>query len=182
MNSWHWPAPSVDFEYTPAFEARFDDFWEQLQLENQGRLLAIRDRATLEWHFGQSLRCGETWVLTACKGRRLVAYGIFDRWDLAKLKLKRLRLVDFQCLAGFDDLIRPMISRMLQLCRREGIAIAENIGCWLSSTGGRGARAPYQRKMKSWVFYYKAGNRELSAALAEPGVWRPTSFDGDASL
>jgi len=182
VNSWHRSAPSVDFEFRSTFDVRFDAFWEQLQRENGNALLAVRDQATLEWHFGHSLGRQKTWVLTACKDRRLVAYAIFDRWDLAKLKLKRLRLVDFQCLAGFDDLIEPMISQMLLLCRREGIAIAENVGCWLAFAGRRGARAPYHRKMKSWIFYYKACSRELSAALAEPGAWRPTSFDGDASL
>lgn len=179
---WHRSAPSADFEFCSSFDARFNHFWDELQRENRSRLLAVRDQPTLEWHFGHSLRRQETWVLTACQDRRLVAYAVFSRWDQARLKLKRLRLVDFQSLAGFDDLIRPIISRMLQLCRRERIAIAENVGCWLESAGRTGARAPYQRKMKSWIFYYKTGNPELSAALTEPGVWRPTSFDGDASL
>lgn len=181
-NGWHRSAPSADFEFCSSFDARFNEFWDELQRENESRLLAVRDQATLEWHFGHSLRRQETWVLTACKDRRLVAYAIFSRWDHAKLKLKRLRLVDFQYLDGFDDLIRPMISRMLQLCRREGIAIAENVGCWLESAGRSGVRAPYQRKMRSWIFYYKAVNRELSAALTDPEIWQPTSFDGDASL
>lgn len=181
-NRWHRSAPSVDFEFCSSFDSRFNRFWDELQRENGSRLLAVRDQATLEWHFGRSLRRRETWVLTACKDRRLVAYAVFSRWDHPKLKLKRLRLVDFQCLTGFDDLVRPMISRMLQLCRREGIAIAENVGRWLESSGRSGVRAPYQRKMKSWIFYYKTSNPELSAALTGPGVWQPTSFDGDASL
>jgi hypothetical protein len=41
------------------------------------------------------MRQRRVWILTACKGSRLVAYAVFDRQDNIASGLKRVRFVDF---------------------------------------------------------------------------------------
>ena len=171
-----------EIEPCSGFDSRFDDFWESLQRENVDRLLAIRTRETLEWHFRRSLEKGRTWIVAVSKAGRLVAYAIFDRQDHSTLSLKRLRLADFQALRGFEPALRPVLEWMLRHCRETGIHVAENVGCWLERLQVPGFSVPYRRKMKSWIFYYRASEPELSRCLQDPTVWAPSSFDGDASL
>lgn len=164
------------------FDSRFDDFWESLKRENVNRLLAVRTRETLEWHFRCSLNQGRTWILAVSKRGRLVAYAIFDRQDHSTLPLKRLRFADFQALRGFEPALGPVLEWMLRHCRDTGIHVAENVGCWLERLPVPGFYAPYHRQMKSWMFYYRASEPALSHCLQDPTVWTPSSFDGDASL
>lgn len=171
-----------EIEPCSGFDSRFDAFWENLQRENVNRLLAIRTRETLEWHFRCSLDKGRTRIVAVSKRGRLVAYAILDRQDHSTLPLKRLRFADFQALRGFELALWPVLEWMLRHCRETGIHVAENVGCWLERLPVPGFSAPYQRKMKSWMFYYRASEPELSRCLQDPAVWTPSAFDGDASL
>jgi hypothetical protein len=175
-------SPGGEFELCSGFDFRFDDFWEELKGEQEGCLLAERSRATLEWHFRPALARNDAWILAVQRGSRLVAYAIFDRQDRAALQLTRLRLTDFQALHGFEGLLRPALGWMLNKCRDEGIHVAENVGCWLERFGVAGTAARHHRRLHSWLFYYKTRDQELFRQLADPNVWVPSSFDGDASL
>jgi hypothetical protein len=178
--------PKADFgceiDLCSGFDSRFDDFWENLKRENVDRLLAIRTRETLEWHFRCSLEKGRAWIVAVSKAGRLVAYGIFHRQDPSTLPLKRLRFADFQALRGFEPALGPVLEWMLRHCRETGIHVAENVGCWLEGLPVPGFSVPYRRKMKSWMFYYRASQPDLSRCLQDPAMWTPSSFDGDASL
>jgi hypothetical protein len=176
------PGRHGSFELCNRFDERFDRFWRELEDENPGRLLAVRDRESLEWHFGGALARGDAWMLAAVDGGRIVAYAIFDRKDHPAIELKRLRIVDFQALRGSDRLLRPAIAWLLRKCRSEGVHIAEHSGGWLDRLGIEGTAAPFRRKLKSWLFYYKARGESLARQLQDPNVWAPSSFDGDASL
>jgi len=169
-------------ELCPRFDARFDDFWRQLRSENPELLLAVRSQETLQWHFHTALAQGNAWVLAASQDGRLVSYAVFDRQDNPALALKRLRVADFQALRGFENTLRPALSWMLQRCRETGLHVAENVGCWLERLEGSATGRPRQRKLQSWVFYYKAISKDLHSQLQNPAVWAPSSFDGDASL
>jgi len=166
-------------ELCSRFDSRFDRFWNELRNENRSRLLAVRTREALEWHFGPALESGDAWIVTASRGERLVAYAILDRHDHPGLDLKRIRFVDFQALHGFDSVLEGAVDRLVAYFRRKGAHVLENTGCWLNQ---RGAAAPYSRAMKSWAFYYKARDPELARRLRDPRVWAPSSFDGDASI
>jgi hypothetical protein len=168
-----------DLELCSGFDSRFDLFWDELQNQNPAKLLAVRTRATLAWHFRASLERGDAWIVTASKADRLLAYAILDRQDNSPLDLRRIRFVDFQALDGCDSLLRPTLERMVEYFRRAGAHVIENTGCWLEQ---RGAVAPYTRAMKSWAFYYKACDPNLARRLQDPRVWAPSSFDGDASI
>jgi hypothetical protein len=170
-----------DIEVCSEFDSRFDEFWNELKRQNDNVLLAVRTQETLEWHFRDKLARQQVSILTFSQGSRLLAYAVFDTQD-PSLGLKRVRLVDFQALGGAEEMLRPMLCWMIQKCRKSGIHILEVTGCWLDRSGLPSIVAPYERVLPSWIFYYKAADKELSRTLANPRVWVPSSFDGDASL
>jgi hypothetical protein len=145
-------------------------------------LLATRDRQTLEWHFKYALEQNRIWILTACDGTRLLAYAILERRDAQALDLTRMLLVDLQALANDQDLASAMISCVLDRCRRDGIQVLENIGCWLEKVQPHVRRAPHRRELGNWSYLYQATNPGLADALKRPESWYPTQYDTDASL
>jgi hypothetical protein len=91
-------------------------------------------------------------------------------------------LVDFQALANDQDLASAMISRVLDRCRREGIQVLENIGCWLEKQQPHEPRAPHRRDLGNWSYLYQATNQGLADRLKNAASWRPTQYDADGSL
>ena len=172
---------SSEIEVCFEFDLRFDEFWYELKRQNDNVLLAVRTQETLEWHFRDKLARQQASILTFSQGTRLLAYAVFDREDTS-VGLKRVRLVDFQALGGAEEMLCPMLCWMIQKCRESGIHILEVTGCWLDRSGSPSIVAPYERVLPSWIFYYKAAGKELSRTLANPRVWVPSSFDGDASI
>lgn len=172
---------AFEIELCSDFDERFDDFWEELKRQKQ-HLLAERTRETLEWHFRYSLIRRNAWILATSKGSRLTSYAIFDRLDHPTLELKRVRLVDFQALDGYENALGSFLCWMLRKCREQCVHVLENVGCSLDCVGLPQIRAPYRRTLGCWLYYFKAVNKSLSEALLSPNVWAPTSFDGDASL
>ena len=164
------------------FDTRFDGFWEELKRQRHDTLLAVRTRSTLEWHFRESLSRQCCWVLTAIESMRLVAYAIFIRQDHPAIGLKRVRLVDFQSLMGFENTLRSFLSWSLRRCRQEHVHILEVMGCWPDRADLRTLPPPHTRTLSSWTYYYKAKDKALAAALQDSPSWAPSSFDGDASL
>jgi len=165
-----------------AFDGRFDQFWAELESQNSRVLLATRDRQTLQWHFKYALEQDRIWILTACDGPRLLAYAILERRDAESLDLTRMWLVDFQTVATDQNLASAMISLVLDRCRREGIHVLENNGCWLEQEQPRVPPAPYRRELGGWSYLYRATNPGLADALKSAESWYPTQYDADASL
>jgi hypothetical protein len=172
---------TAEIELFTEFDRRFDEFWEDLKHQKNDTLLAARTQQTLRWHFRNTPQRPATWILGVLEGSRLTAYAIFDRSDSA-FGLKRVRLVDFQALSGSEEALGVTLRWMLSRCREDGIHILEVTGCWLNRPGLPKIVAPYHRTLPSWVYYYKARERQLSETLRDPAVWAPSSFDGDSSL
>jgi hypothetical protein len=171
-----------ELSWCTGFDARFDQFWAELESQNSRVLLATRDRQTLEWHFKYALEQGRIWILTACDGPRLLAFAILERRDTQSLDLARMLLIDFQALAGDRNLASAMISCVLDRCRREGIQVLENIGCWLEKEQTLVLRAPYRRELGNWSFLYRATNPALADGLKSAESWSPTQYDADGSF
>jgi hypothetical protein len=178
----HGHANRVETSFCLEFDERFDDFWQELRKTYPHRLLANRSREMLDWHFKHALAGGRAWVLTAGKGSALAAYAIFFRQDNPSHSLTRMRLVDFQGLEGNTELLRPLLCQALARCRREGIHMLEAIGFAGDKQRVIDSISPCRRKLESWRYFYKAGNRQLAESLKDPQVWDPSCFDGDASL
>ena len=160
----------------------FDDFWVELVRRNPDKLLAVRDAATLRWHFAGALREGHVWILTATKNGLLHAYCILKRQDHPSSGLIRMRLVDYQSLESDRDSLPGFLREAERRCASEGIHVLEHLGGDLPKTAGIDRHAPYRRKLQAWPFYYKAADPTLEIALQKPEVWDPSAFDGDTSL
>jgi len=71
---------------------------------------------------------------------------------------------------------------MLRESRKDGVAVVENLGCWLDLSGAPGIGKGYRRAQPAWCFYYKTADRILAEQLKDPSLWRVSAFDGDISL
>ncbi len=172
----------VEVEVCSGFDDRFDDFWERLQSKNPHRLMAVRTREILDWHYKHALLDDRLWIMTVVDGPRLAAYAIFERKDKPEHGLKRMLLVDFQSLDGSTALLPPLLSRALKMCRDERIHVLDHIGRWLENEQSTNIVAPYRRKLSAWSFVYRAHDPALAERLKDARVWAPSLFDGDASL
>jgi hypothetical protein len=172
----------VELELCADVDDRFDIFWEALRKINPHILMAVRTREALEWHFKYALRQNKAWIVTVGKGSDLTAYGIFRRHDNPRFGLRRMRLVDFQTLDGNTAILVPMLAWAVGRCRREGIDMVESIGFGTDKENVISKIAPHERKLPSWLYFYKTKDKSLAERLSDPNVWDPSQFDGDASL
>ena len=176
------PAPrDIQVQRANSFDARFDDLWEQLA-SRRSVLLGVRNREVLDWHFGASLQRGDVWLLTIPDGRKLAAYGIFQRRDEPRTGLKRIRLVDFQALSDEAGCLNAILRESLRLARQNRVHVLEKVGRNVEDTRLIDDYAPYARKLPAWPFFFHAPDLEFQQTLQQPDVWSPSSFDGDASL
>jgi len=171
----------VEVELCAKVDDRFDIFWEALRKINFHRLTALRTREALEWHFKYALPQNKAWIVTV-GGSHLRAYGIFRRHDSPKFGLRRMRLVDFQTLDGNKAVLVSMLAWAIKRCRSEGIDMMESIGLRTDKGSVISEIAPHERKLPSWLYFYKTRDTSLAARLSNPNVWDPSQFDGDASL
>ena len=74
------------------FDERFDTFWSRLS-ERGDRMLAVRDRATLVWHFPAAYTPGRK-ILALHEGDAMIGYAILVRKDQESIGLKRVRICD----------------------------------------------------------------------------------------
>lgn len=177
-----WRAGDMEVSFASGFDQRFDVFWEDLRRRYADRLLAVRTRAILEWHFHRAIQAGSIWIATAGRGSGMIAYAVFDRSDNHTLGFSRMRLIDFQTVENGSDAFLCVLAGALKRCRQEGIHMLELIGSGLEKGELVARIAPCQRRLPVWTYYYRINNTDRAERLADPGVWDPTLFDGDASF
>jgi len=177
-----WPEQKHCLQRQTAFDERFDVFWQELQKSQPERFLATRSRETLDWHFKFSLSKNRTWVVTHEVHSRLVAYGIFQRQDNREVNLKKIRLIDWQCLPGAESTLGSMLGWALGECRSQGMHMLEAFGFRPDKQKRIDRLAPHRRKLSSWTYFHKLSSPALQRELQDPEVWDPSPFDGDASL
>jgi hypothetical protein len=163
------------------FDPRFEAFWEILEQRSEA-LLAVRSRATLQWHFGTALDKGDLWVLTAARNGNIDAYAVFERRDEPEYGLKRMRMVDFQACEWHDEYCAALTQRAFDECRAQGIHVLERVGCGLDTTRMFDQCATRRRGLPGWSFFYLTRDEGLAEQLSQPEAWAPSSYDGDASL
>lgn len=165
-----------------SFDENFDIFWEKLRHTHYDKLLCVRDRQSLAWHFKYSIVNNKIWIFVSKDKNSISSYAIFCRADTPEIGLKRVRLVDFQTTDDEPDILMEMISHGIKRCKKEGIHVLEVIGFNLGKRKIMEKYSPYTRILPTWPFYYKAQNEVLSAELENPDTWDPCLLDGDASL
>lgn len=175
------PSASLRVEEATSFDWRFDELWSRLRARHRARLMGVRTSQALEWHFGSALAKRRLWIHTVSEGSDLLAYAIFLQKDHKESGLRRMRLVDFQAGAHEESCLAAILQHTLDRCACAGVHALEHVGCGLNKTRLFDAHAPYRRRLPAWPFYYQ-GMGALSAKLADPANWDPSSFDGDSSL
>jgi hypothetical protein len=168
----------------PAFDDRFETFWQAQRVKQCNRLLAVRSRETLEWHFKFALLQNAAWIYAVENESGLAAYAVFLRYDYQPIGLTRARLVDFQYLE--QEKAPAFLTAMLQAardrCRKESIHMLELVGLAPELEQELERASPRQRSLSNWLYFYKTNNPSLTAKLKNPAVWDPSLFDGDSSL
>jgi len=172
----------IEFEECESFDERFDTFWNELKSQSKDLLLAVRSREALQWHFHYALAQQRASVIVIGQRPRIAGYAIFFRNDNRELGLTRLRLVDFQVLTDRERTLRAALAWGVEKCRQEGIHVLEVIGFRPYGSTLIEELAPYSRRLPRWLYFYKAKEAALARELADPAVWNPCGFDGDASL
>jgi hypothetical protein len=160
----------------------FDAFWEKIRRKGSARLLAVRRREILDWHFGPALADGTAWVVVVRDDAGISAYAVFRRQDSPEAGLRRMRLVDFQAVEDGADSLRAILAAALSRCREEGIDMLETIGLASEKRQVIESMNPHYRKLSAWRYFYKATADSLAGRLKLPEVWDPSCFDGDSSL
>jgi hypothetical protein len=171
---------SCTIESTDRFDARFDEFWEELLRQSPETLLAARDSATLSWHFSVPMRRGRVWILTASRNGRLRGYCIFKRQSTVD-EIRRMRLVDYQSIDRDADLLPHFLELAIRRSRAEGVCVLDKPGVGVSATRAFDECAPYRRK-QSWTSFYRVVDSALATELRQPKFWNPSEYDGDASI
>ena len=171
---------SVEFAEADSFDARFDAFWRELVVQNPGRLLGVRDSATLRWHYGVPMRGNRVWIATATRDSLLRAYCVL-KLHLRPSGVRSMKLVDFQTVEPDVDLLPGLLTVALRRSAAEGCFVLEHHGCGLAKMRSFDELAPYRATKPRWSFYYCAADPKFEARLAEPDVWDPSEYDSDSS-
>jgi hypothetical protein len=170
----------VEIAESRAFDDRFDAFWDELRAQNHGTLLAVRDRPTLEWHYRLALRSGRIRIYTAERAGLLRAYCVAKQWDRPS-GMRAMKVVDYQTLDTAVDLLPGLVRAAAERCTHDGIGLLEHNGCDIPKMQGFDRFAPYRITKAAWSFYFRSSDPALAAELAQPAVWDPSEYDGDAS-
>ena len=113
---------------------------------------------------------------------RVVAYGIFQRQDYREIKLDRMRLVDYQSLPGFENVLQSVLAWGLNEARTQGIHMVEAFGFRPEKQQLIDKLAPHSRKLAAWGYFHKIASAALESELRDLNVWDPSQYDGDSSL
>lgn len=171
---------SVVIEATGNFDARFDDFWDELVKENPDKLLAYRSRRALSWHFDAAMRARRLQILTATRMGRLRGYCVirYESW----LDGQKGVLVDYQTLEQDQDLLSGFLHEALNRCAANGSYALQNFGVGVPKMATFDKYAPHRRQLANSIFYYRANGPALENELRQRQFWDPSLFDGDATI
>ncbi len=174
-------APSENVAVVKGFDQRFDRFWDQLRRQ-PGRLMAVRDRDALDWHFHLAREQGRLTVLTGEEEGSMFGYAVLLRSDFSHLGLRRSIIADVQTIGGSPQHIQSLLLAGVDECRRQGMDLLEVIGLDEPTRAALKDLKPRSRTMSTWPYFYKACRSELQGALEKPDSWFPSPLDGDTTL
>ncbi len=161
------------------FDERFDAFWSRLA-DRQDRLLAVRDRATLAWHFSAAYTPSRE-ILGLHQGDELIGYAVLIRKDQEAIGLKRLRICDLQTLEDNPSHVESLVSAAIARARQAGIHMVEIMGHDALKRSVIERLNPHSRQGGMQCLYW-VKDPELAAPLLLPETWALSPYDGDNSL
>jgi hypothetical protein len=160
----------------------FNQLWRRVSSAESGSLLALRDAATLRWHFANRSPQHDSCFLAAFRGGSLEGYAAVIRQDNPQLGLTRAKLADLVVANGDRDITRWLISGAFRLARRRGAAMIEVVGFPQRVRAILDEFSPRRREDAPWPFLYKALDPALDPILAKEATWMACLYDGDGSL
>jgi hypothetical protein len=164
------------------FDERFDAFWLELSRQNQHVLLAARDVPTLRWHYAALRRSGRLRIITATRQGLLRGYCVLRQHLHPEYGISALRLLDYQSVDQETDVLPALLSEALRCCRAEGLDVLEHLGYGIPKLRAFDRFAPHQVRKSYCPYFYHVPDPVLRARLAQPELWDPSEYDGDASL
>jgi hypothetical protein len=96
--------------------------------------------------------------------------------------MRSMKIVDYQTLDTSVDLLPGLVRAAAARCRAEGLGMLEHNGCDIPKFDGFDRFAPHRITKAAWSFYFVTSDPVLTSALADPDVWDPSEYDGDASF
>jgi hypothetical protein len=161
--------------------ADFDDLWRR-KLAEGPKLLALRDAATLRWHFAAAGRAQPPVLLGAYDGDRLAGYAAVIRRDAGHLGLRRAYLADLVAERDDPAVVRPLLAAAARRARADGADMLEAVGFPEHFQRLFAEIRPFTLMNESWPFLYKAARPELHRELAAADRWHACMYDGDGSV
>lgn len=164
------------------FSEAFDSFWDDLIVLKWNKLMAVRNRATLAWHFGPAIDSGAVRVLSVTQGGRLLGYCVLLRCDHEASGLLRYRVCDAQWLTDDPQIPAALAHAAIETSVADGVHVLETVGLGVPNSAAFEQVASYRRNLPAWSYFYHSNDPALMEALSAPAVWEPSSFDGDSSI
>ncbi len=164
------------------FDGRFDRFWTLLA-QSSDHMLAVRDRASLQWHFEFALQKGHVRILVLEQHGEMIGYLLLLR-DLRRDSqlLDHYLVVDLQVLEARADHVQALMAEALRTARSEGFAMVDVVGLCTEKRRIVESMRPYVRSTDRSPFWYKATRTVEGLDLHTPEVWDLTLLDGDATI
>ena len=158
--------PETRTEVLTQFDDRFDLFWARMVSQTE-RLMAVRDKRALNWHFKDYIDSGKLRVVVAYDSEGAIQ-------GYAAL---------VQDTGQGSYLLDVLMQRSLQLAFQENIDILEAHGFSQNTRLFLQRWKPLKRKLKIWPFYYKtARGSNLNISTQSIEQWDPCLYDGDGLL
>jgi hypothetical protein len=159
----------------------FEALWNAKLTEGL-RLFAVRDAATLRWHFDIPWDGASTRVLCCYKNRELLGYAVIRTHWYQGVGPRRSFIADLLIKEDDPEVLRALFVAAYGHAKRAGSDILEVLGFPPNIRRVLSQWNPYVRRYPACPFYYKATEPVLHKALSDGTVWYATPFDGDTTL
>ena len=136
----------------------------------------------LSWHFRPSLDAKRLRILVSPSATGLAGYAVVSFDPAPSGATARAHLVDLQLREDDRGLARRLIGAAYRAARERELPMLQVIGLDRFKRSVVLELGATRRTLPSWLYYYRALAPDLAAPLANPEVWDPSSYDGDASL
>jgi len=164
------------------FDDRFDEFWQRLK-QQRHKLMFVRDKKNLNWHFKYIFSNNQGWLSICEKDSQIMGYAIFARSDDYNLGLRRARLADLQALGDqADSIMSSLLIHGIETCKNHKVHLLESVGFEATKRSLIKKYLRLQRKYPTWPYFYKVREVSLHKILEKEDYWDPSTIDGDASL
>ena len=160
----------------------FSDFWKSY-LEGNVGVVASRTQGELRWMFEDALAGGKIVVISLRDAEDMI-HGYIAAKVLGSNR-KRWMIVDWIALRDDESVLSDLLYCLIDHLKKiEGVAWLESVGFPMSIRMTLKRFLPFRRKLRESVFVYKAFDKKVEDALADPSArnWFWGGYDGDRCM